>query len=102
MGASNSTLSVLKAHRFMPFTDAQNRAIEVAERATSVLSLLGSLFIITTFLGYPSFRKPINRLVFYASLGNVLCNIGTLLSITGMEYGSASALCRFQAFFIQT
>jgi hypothetical protein len=35
----------------------QVRAIETAERVTSVLSVLGSLFIISTFLSFKFFRK---------------------------------------------
>jgi hypothetical protein len=85
----------------MPFSEAQNRKIEIAERTTSVVSLVGSLFIITTFTFFPTFRKPINRLIMYASLGNVLCNIATLVSITGLEFGEAHPLCKFQSFLIQ-
>lgn len=40
----------------------------VIERTCSVLSLLGCIFIIVTFCVSDAFHKPINRLVFYASL----------------------------------
>lgn len=83
------------------FSKAQIQSIEIAERTSSVVSLVGSLFIITTFSLLPAFRKPINRLVMYASLGNVLCNIATLISVTGVEYGGLHPLCKFQAFLIQ-
>lgn len=40
----------------------------VIERTSSVLSLVGCVFIIVTFCVSDAFHKPINRLVFYASL----------------------------------
>lgn len=40
----------------------------VIERTCSVLSLVGCIFIIVTFCVSDAFHKPINRLVFYASL----------------------------------
>lgn len=40
----------------------------VIERTCSVLSLLGCIFIIVTYCVSDAFQKPINRLVFYASL----------------------------------
>lgn len=50
-------------------TDAELRAFTVVERVVSVLSLLGCLFIITSFSLSKAFQhKPINRLVFYASM----------------------------------
>jgi hypothetical protein len=47
-----------------------------------------------------TFHKPINRLVFYASFGNMLTNVGTLMSrhYLGSPY---SVGCQFQAFLIQ-
>ena len=85
----------------MPFSANQMRAIEVSERTMSVFSLIGSLFIISTFIAFPFFRKPINRLVFYASIGNILCNIATLISTSGLDAGESSSLCQFQGVLIQ-
>lgn len=82
-------------------TPEQNHALEVAERVCSVLSLIGTSIIIVTFLGSNLFRKPINRLVFYASWGNIMSNVATLISVAGYVHGSSSALCQFQAFLIQ-
>ena len=76
-------------------------AISVTERVCSVISLLGTSIIITTFLASRSFRKPINRLVFYASWGNLMTNIATMVSQSGIQAGTNSCLCRFQAFMIQ-
>jgi len=78
-------------------------AVQVSERTMSVLSILGSLFIITTFIRWHYFRKPINRLVFYASFGNMLSNVATLISTSALpnQPGSNSNLCELQAVLIQ-
>ena len=81
-------------------TASQLHSISVIERVNSAISLLGSLFIIVTFCGSRAFHKPINRLVFYASFGNMLTNVGTLMSRSyNEEPGSVG--CQFQAFLIQ-
>lgn len=49
-------------------SQAQLDLFNVIERACSVFSLVGCIFIIVTFCTSDSFHKPINRLVFYASL----------------------------------
>ncbi|KAJ4357327.1 uncharacterized protein N0V89_001902 [Didymosphaeria variabile] len=87
----------------MVLTAREMLAIQVSERTMSVLSILGSLFIISTFLRWHYFRKPINRLVFYASFGNMLSNIATLISISALPNQSApyEALCEFQGILIQ-
>lgn len=86
----------------MSLSDDQFAAITAAERATSILSVIGTTIVIGTFLSSSSFRKPINRVVFYASWGNIMTNVGTLISraaIVQKEHGEV--LCRFQAFIIQ-
>ncbi|MCJ1478435.1 hypothetical protein MMC13_007115 [Lambiella insularis] len=80
---------------------SQNRTLEVTERVCSVLSLAGCSFIFATFLFSHRFRKPINRLVFYASWGNTLCNVGTLISLSGIRLRDSSVLCQLQGFLIQ-
>jgi len=74
--------------------------ISIVERSCSVFSLLGCVFIISTFCLDRAFRKPINRLVFYASFGNLMTNVATLMAraFIGDEN---SAGCQFQAFLIQ-
>ena len=47
------------------------------------------------------YHKPINRLVFYASFGNIISNVATLISRSSIEAGANSPLCQFQAFLIQ-
>ncbi|KAF2141942.1 uncharacterized protein K452DRAFT_23640 [Aplosporella prunicola CBS 121167] len=80
----------------------EDRNIETLERTTSAISLVGTFWILLTFAAFPAFRKPINRLVAYACIGNVCSNIATVLSVTSFpELGGSIALCRFQGFFIQ-
>ncbi|KAI1098242.1 family A G protein-coupled receptor-like protein [Jackrogersella minutella] len=75
-------------------------AISVIERVVSVLSMLGCLFVIFTFSFSKAFHKPINRLVFYASFGNLMTNIGSLLSRRYVD-DIDSFGCQFQGFLIQ-
>ena len=79
----------------------RDHAIETAERVASVFSVLGAILIISTFVYDNRFRKPINRLVFYAAWGNLFANVATLISREGIERGINSPLCQFQAFLIQ-
>lgn len=81
-------------------TEAQLLAITNIERACSVLSLVGCLFVIITFCFSDGFHKPINRLVFYATFGNMFTNVGTLMSRTYIE-SPDSVGCQAQAFLIQ-
>jgi hypothetical protein len=86
-----------------PLTHQQLLAIEVCTRTMSVLSLMGSCFIISTFTLFPPFRRPINRLVFYATFGNILANVATLISTSGIpdDPTQLSPLCEFQGVLIQ-
>ncbi|KFY39546.1 hypothetical protein V495_05887 [Pseudogymnoascus sp. VKM F-4514 (FW-929)] len=85
----------------MSLSDTQLGALQTAERVSSVFSVLGSVFVITTYLYSQAFHKPINRLVFYASFGNMATNVATLISRSGIAAGVTSPLCQFQAFIIQ-
>ncbi|ETS80519.1 hypothetical protein PFICI_08048 [Pestalotiopsis fici W106-1] len=78
----------------------QKIAINAIERAGSVLSIIGCIFIIFTFSVSKAFHKPINRLVFYASFGNMMTNIATLMARQFVD-ARDSAGCQFQAFLIQ-
>lgn len=86
-----------------PLNARQIMALQVSERTMSVLSILGSLFIITTFLRWHYFRKSINRLVFYASFGNIMANVATLIATSAIPTspGQFSHLCEFQGVLIQ-
>lgn len=85
----------------MALSAQQIRTIIIIERAASILSLIGCTFVITTFCVSDKFRKPINRLVFFATFGNILTNVATLMSRAGVEAGGKSGLCQTQAFLIQ-
>lgn len=85
----------------MTFSERQLRALEVTDRATSSFSIVGSLFVISTYCASSAFQKPINRLVFYASWGNLVANVATLMSRSGMQAGLDSPMCQTQAFIIQ-
>ncbi|RAH85157.1 Nnf1-domain-containing protein [Aspergillus japonicus CBS 114.51] len=85
----------------MSLSRSQLQAISVTERVCSAVSLLGTFVIVISFLSSSSFRKPINRLVFYASWGNMMANVATLMSQSGVRLGTASSLCQFQGFLIQ-
>lgn len=83
------------------FSAQQTTAITITERVASSVSVAASCLIIFTFVCFKGFRKPINRLVFYASFGNIMANVGTLVSESGAQKGSGTALCQFQGFVIQ-
>ncbi|KAF1948336.1 hypothetical protein CC80DRAFT_24250 [Byssothecium circinans] len=85
------------------FNERQILAIQLSERIMSVLSIIGSIFIITTFWKWHYFRKPINRLVFYASFGNMTVNVATLIGTAAVPVFPAkfSPLCEFQGIIIQ-
>ena len=70
------------------------------ERAGSSLSLVACLFILFTFCFSGDLRKPINRLVFYASWGNMFSVVGTLMSRKPLSDVNSFG-CQLQAFLIQ-
>lgn len=81
-------------------TEATLNGFSIVERVCSVLSLLGCIVIIGTFCASKSFHKPINRLVFYASFGNMMTNVATLMARSYLS-DIMSPGCQFQAFLIQ-
>lgn len=81
-------------------TEAQLNALVQIERVNSGLSVVGCVFIVVTFLVSKSFHRPINRLVFYASAGNLLTNIATIISRSAVD-NENGFLCQGQAFLIQ-
>ncbi|KAK4199901.1 putative G-protein coupled receptor 157 [Triangularia verruculosa] len=72
----------------------------IIERTCSVFSLLGSVLVITTFCASKAFHKPINRLVFYASFGNLMTNAATLMARSFVNDPNSGG-CQFQGFLIQ-
>ncbi|PNY26826.1 Cyclic AMP receptor 2 [Tolypocladium capitatum] len=82
-------------------TESQRNAIGIMERTCSAVSLLGSIFTIVTFSCSSAFHeKPINRLVFFASFGNMMANVATLISNAYLNRLD-SVGCQAQAMLIQ-
>lgn len=79
---------------------AQLDALSIIERVCSVFSLLGCVFVIATFIFNKAFHKPINRLVFYASFGNMITNVATLMARSYVS-DALGVGCQLQAFLIQ-
>jgi hypothetical protein len=79
-------------------------SIIAAERSGSILSIIGSGFIVVTFMLLPGFNKPINRLIFLASFGNIMANTATMFSTSALDLGPdgrPTGMCRTQGFLIQ-
>ena len=85
----------------MVWNDEQLSSLQTAERVSSTLSLAGCGFILITYCSSSSFRKPIRTLLFYASFGNILSAVASLIARDGIDAGQNSVLCQLQAFFIQ-
>ncbi|KAK0109907.1 hypothetical protein ONS95_002578 [Cadophora gregata] len=77
--------------------------LSIIERTAASLSLIGICFIITSFLFCKAFHKSINRLIFFASVGNFFTCVGTLISRDAISGTSVSdpVLCKTQSFLIQ-
>lgn len=83
-----------------PLTIDELRVIKAIERSCSVISVLACFFIMITFCTSRRFHKPINRLVFYASFGNLMTSIGGFMS-RDFTADVFSPGCQVQAFLIQ-
>ncbi|KAF3921420.1 hypothetical protein ABW21_db0202311 [Orbilia brochopaga] len=83
-------------------TSAEIGTIEAVQRMSSILSIIGALFIIITFLASRRFHKPINRLAFYAAIANILSTVATTIARAGPLSGQGSGLCNMQGLFIQS
>jgi len=79
----------------------QLNAVVITERVNSVISILSIVFILSTYMFSSHFDKPINRLIFFASWGNLGSDIAALISDNGPQAGASSSLCRAQAFIVQ-
>jgi len=95
---ANATAAASSAELMM----RETHAVEIVERTMSSISILGSLFVLISFLTCPSLnQKSVNRLIFYASIGNMMSNVATLISVSGLKAGVTSGLCQTQGFLIQ-
>ncbi|CAF9931371.1 MAG: hypothetical protein GOMPHAMPRED_005902 [Gomphillus americanus] len=77
------------------------QAIKITERVNSCISLLGISFILFTYIFYPAFKKPINRLIFFATWGNLGLVLASLISVDGYSSSTTGSLCKFQGFVVQ-
>lgn len=78
------------------------KAIAGIARATASFSAFASILVITSFLLSKRFHNPTNRLVFYAAWGNLLADVGAMISTAGPLQGDdKSSLCQGQAFLVQ-
>lgn len=85
----------------MPFKQSQLDTLERTSHISSAFSLAGAGFIILTFCTSKRFHRPINRLAFFASFGNIITNVATIYSRAGIRAGRDSRLCQAQAAIIQ-
>jgi len=82
-------------------SEGETHAIIVIEQTCSAISLLGCVFVLVTFALSDAFRqRAINRLVFYATFGNMLTNVATLMTRTYTNNIDAFG-CQLQGFLIQ-
>lgn len=76
-------------------------AIVAIERVCSVFSLMGCLLVLLTFSCSAAFRqRAINRMVFFATFGNMFTNVATLMTRT-YTLDVDSFGCQLQSFLIQ-
>ncbi|KAF8435206.1 hypothetical protein BGX38DRAFT_1054231, partial [Terfezia claveryi] len=88
----------------MTWTTRELEIFETTSRVGSIFSLLGAGFIIVTFCVSRAFHKPINRLAFFASFGNILTNVATLISQDGIRAyheDHQAPICKMQSMLIQ-
>ena len=82
-------------------TEDQLRTLEIVERCSSALSVLGCAAIIGAFCWLPQFRNPMHRLIFLNAFYNLFDITAIMISLDGPRKGNYSALCQFQGFLMQ-
>jgi hypothetical protein len=88
--------------RAASLTVKQGLALDTLERVMSLMSLIGCLLLILTFLTTKTLRaRSFNRLLFLAACGNIFSNVATFIGHSGIRGGDHSGLCKFQATLIQ-
>jgi len=87
----------------IPLSASELNALVITERVNSSLSMAGILFVLITYMFSSHFDRPINRLIFFATLGNIGSTVASLISEAGplsVVHG-VSPLCKFQGFLVQ-
>jgi hypothetical protein len=80
-------------------TPRQIAILNIIQQVGSSFSLIGCVFIIGTFCFCDAFHKPINRLVFYASFGNLMASIAFMMAGLYIDLPT-SAGCQTQGFLL--
>ncbi|KAK5662475.1 hypothetical protein OQA88_8386 [Cercophora sp. LCS_1] len=85
----------------MALTEQELDAVVAIERICSVFSLMGCLLVIVTFSCSAAFRqRAINRMVFFATFGNMFTNVATLMTRSYTQSVDSFG-CQLQSFLIQ-
>lgn len=101
-GSGGEILPAVEAAIMSDTQDGVTRLDQALARVSAMLGLAGSLFIIATFVLQPRLRRPMNRLLFYTSLGNLFLDTFYFVSVWGIpKPGGSMHLCRTQGFMIQ-
>src|SRR5436190_1880833 len=83
-----------------PLEEWQYRTILWSTRSSALLSLTSLSFVVGSFLFSSRFQSSINRLIFYASLGNIVSCVAVLMSMSPINHGPDLPYCQIQAFVI--
>lgn len=84
-------------------TDVESLQLEMANVVVSILSILGSIFIITCYIYLRDLRTFAFRLVFMVAVSDVFYSLGLFLGDAGgsaSHLGASPALCTLQAILI--
>lgn len=80
--------------------DQNKRFIVLALTVISFISLLGSLFIIFTYVFFKKIRNYAYKLVTYLSFSNIILNVGNIISIGTMQNEEEDPTCYAQAIMV--
>jgi len=89
----------------IPLSASELNALVITERVNSCLSMAGIFFVLITYTFSSHFDKPINRLIFFATWGNIGSTVASLISDAGplAVVGHKTApLCQLQGFLVQS
>lgn len=79
--------------------DSSQKYLIIVITVVSALSMVGSLFILATYLSFKSVRNMAFKLVFHLAIADIICTTGNLLSVA--QYNSSSdKICYIQALLV--
>ncbi|TVY94361.1 hypothetical protein LAWI1_G000352 [Lachnellula willkommii] len=88
----------------IPLSASELKALVITERVNSSLSMAGIFFVLITYTFSSHFDKPINRLIFFATWGNIGSTVASLISDAGplaVVGDKPAPLCQLQGFLVQ-